>query len=113
MLAFPVPDFGWRSLPWCEDCADQVAQAAAPLLEDSVQLSIAATAYRHVEGKWPHSTHDLEAFDEESDFGICWQELHGRLVFEELPDGRLRITPVDARCRITVTVDVPADPVEN
>lgn len=30
---------------WFEACADEVAQAIAPLLEDSVQLSIAATDY--------------------------------------------------------------------
>jgi hypothetical protein len=85
------------------------AEDAPVASENAGPLAFAALGYRGVLGAWPASVEDLEKFYGGAAFELDWRELRGALLFEELPDGRLRITPKNPCSHFTVTVDIPAN----
>lgn len=79
------------------------------ILERPILMLGAATAYYEEVGRWPSSTCDLEEFDREDSLGIDWASLQDSIVFEELPDGGLKIISTDPHYRFTLTTEAPSD----
>jgi hypothetical protein len=72
-----------------------------------------AAAYYEEFGRWPSSICDLEALQEEEFRDIDWASLRDTIVFEELPDGRLKTISTDPHIRFTITLTAPSDQDEN
>lgn len=83
------------------------------ILERPILISAAAAGYYQEVGRWPSSACDLEEFDGEDSLGIDWASLEDTIVFEELPDGRLKIISTDPHYRFTLTTDAPPDQEES
>jgi hypothetical protein len=79
------------------------------IVERPILISAAAASYYHEFGRWPSSACDLEELAGEDFPGIDWASLEDTIVFEELPDGRLKIISTDPHYRFTLTTDVPPD----
>jgi len=88
---------------------DKEAEHGPVASENAGPLALAALAYRGALGAWPASVEDLEEFYGGPAFELDWREFREALLFEELPDGRLKITPKDPCSHFTVTVDIPTN----
>lgn len=74
-----------------------------------MRISAAAGAYYQQVGRWPGSVCDLEEFDGGHFFDLDWARLQETIVFEELPDGGLKIISTDPHYQFTLTMDTPPD----
>jgi hypothetical protein len=99
---------------WCAPDKGSVStkQMAYEVVKTPIFLSIAAMSYRRICGKWPNSLRDIDRLlsdcQERPNDHNLW-EAEKSLVFEELPDGRLKITSLDVSLPFTTILDVPSD----
>ena len=98
----------------CEGLSDaqkgrQADAFVAFLMEPPFVAVFAATAYCGEFGKWPSSVCDLEALQEEEFRDTDWESLRDTIVFEQLPDGRLKVILTDPHVRGNITLSVPSD----
>ena len=82
---------------------------AALIIETPMRISAAVGAYYQQVGRWPSSACDLEEFDGGHFFDLDWASLRDTIVFEELPDGGLKIISTDPHYRFTMMMDAPPD----
>jgi hypothetical protein len=113
VLALVVGGCWVRDAAVGEEVAGAVAEEVGPaLLQGPMMVAVSASAYRKAVGVWPVSVDDLEAFYEGPAFDIDWRALRGKLEFEALADGRLRIDSNDPEFDLSITVDVPREAVD-
>ena len=106
------------SVSGCEEPSagqmDQKAKAfEAFLMKTPFVGVIAAAAYYGEFGRWPSSVFDLEALQDEDFEDVDWESLRDTIVFEELPDGGLKITSTDPHIRGTIALSAPSAPKED
>jgi hypothetical protein len=87
-------------------------QNSCVVVETPIFLSMAAMSYRCICGKWPNSIRDIDRLLSDcqgrpNDQNL--REAEKLVIFEEIPDGRLKITSLDVSLPFTTIVDVPSD----
>lgn len=83
------------------------------IVERPILIIAVATEYYQQVGKWPSSACDLEEFGGEDFLDIDWASLEDTIVFEELPDGGLKIISTDPHYQFTITTNASPDQQRN
>ena len=99
--------YGCRYDNTVHDHQEQKYEGLNDILANPILITLASTRYYILMGKWPNSTYDFEQLNEKPFSEIDWASLHDTIVFEKLPDGRLKITSTEPDFHYSTTLQIP------